>query len=371
VTLATLIAPLGLPIRAVTRRQTILAPFRRYLAAALLAVAAFVAAPAAAQTYTATITVAPNLGNVIPAASGTTTFRVAASNGAVSTVSGTGTRKTVGSVTAQVTIACSSPGSQCNGSSAKVFIGSGADGTKKGLRLTTFTAANLAGGTALTSIAGGTTNQSNFTYTHTNKAVNATFNIGFDFPIRDYTTGATGADTVPIYVWVARSSQTPTAAGPSPHVPANGSASVSTYAGLTLGVTGQMNFGTVAKPSRDPITNLVRSSVITMDPTSGAVSATGVALTRGTPVQPVYAITGESGATISVTPATTMDMTNQTDNTKKLTVTLTTSTLPTALGTVAPNVGKAGFTMGGSFTVDSDTTLGVYTGTYNTTVAYN
>jgi hypothetical protein len=75
--------------------------------------------------------------------------------------------------------------------------------------------------------------------------------------------------------------------------------------------------------------------------------------------------------TVTLPSPLTMVMTNQTDGSKTLTVTLTNTTLPTLLSNAAGAQGTASFSMGGSFPIDSNTALGLYSGTYNVTVAYN
>ena len=88
----------------------------RALAGGLAAAAmAFVALPAAAQTFTASVSSDPNLGNVVAAATGPTIFRFSPT-GSVTALSGGAQRIGGGGVRGVVNITCS-------GAQSRVRIG--------------------------------------------------------------------------------------------------------------------------------------------------------------------------------------------------------------------------------------------------------
>lgn len=325
--------------------------------AVALALAAFAGGPAMAQTgvWTASIGTVPALGNVAIPASGTTTYRFTPA-GVVSVVSGTAVRTSTNAVQGVVTITCTGTGNNCNaGVTGKVKIGSINTPTGKAGALTNFTVSSAA---TITGLSG--TNPINFTIALTTKNQPVTVNIGADFPITAIdAAGSTGAATSGFYVY-AINTGTPVAG-------ASGNATATVRRPISFTGTPTLVFGTIYKPTTG-------SSVVTLNPSLGSnpLSATGDAIIVGaTAARASYSITGEGAQAITVTPATSFVMNRVGGGTTPITVTLTTTTLPTALSGSLGSAGTAGFYMGGNFTLTTATQMGTYQGSYNVTVAYN
>ncbi|MDB5456510.1 MAG: hypothetical protein JWP92_2095, partial [Caulobacter sp.] len=87
------------------------------------AVLAMLAGSAAAQTYTTTITAAPDLGKVVSAASGDTVFTINPATGAVTRASGSGVRLAATTIRAMVSVTCGNQGA-CKDAYPVVKIGS-------------------------------------------------------------------------------------------------------------------------------------------------------------------------------------------------------------------------------------------------------
>jgi hypothetical protein len=334
-----------------------LASLRRSLSAALLALAAFAAGPAMAQTFTATIGTLPDLGIVVPAETGPTTFRFN-SAGTVSTVSGAGLRRTVGTVQIGVTTNCTSSqgNNACNSGVAKFQVGSTGGLTGKAGVLTNFTVGGVTGGT-LSAVSG--TNPLTFTITQTSKNTQLAFFIGADFPVNGNDSGgAYGTGNSPFYVWVATSPAAPST-GPG------GNASVTTYRGLSLTGSPTLQFGGIVKPTSG-------SSTVTLNPAADYdrnVSGNAIGVPTPTAQRATYTVTGETGMTLTVAIPPTLTMNRAGGG--SILVNLTSDSVPTNLGAVVGSGGTDDFYVGGNFTIDTSTLTGVYSGSYNVTVSYN
>jgi len=329
--------------------------FRRDLMAAALACAALTAAPAAAQTYAPAIT-APALGNVIPAASGGTTFRFTPA-GAVTVTSGSGVRKSTGLVRGLVTLACSGGGVSGCANAIRVRVGSVGTPTGKAGALSNFTVAANVG--VITTAASGT-NPVEFQITPPSKSTNASFYFGADLPITGYDgAGAAGSAASGFYVYASIPSVVPSTG-------ASSTASALTYRAVsftTLSPT--LKFGTIVRPSSG-------NTTVTLSPTTGLVTLSGTGTgsgQAGTTTAAAYTVSGEGGSAVSVTVPTSFAMNRAGGG--AITTNLTPSTLPTLLSNSAGTVGTAGFTVGGNFTIGSGAVIGDYSGTYSVTVAYN
>lgn len=325
--------------------------------AVALALAAFAGGPVMAQTgtWTASIDTVPALGTVITAETGTTTYRFTPAGG-VSVLSGTAVRTSVNSVQGVVTITCTGSGSNCNaGRTGNVRIGSIGTPTGKAGALTNFTVSSAATITGLTG-----TNPIDFTIELTSKNTPVTVNIGADFPIVAADgAGSTGAATSGFYVY-AINTGTPVAGD-------SDNATATVWRPISFTGTPTLVFGSIVKPGSG-------SSVVTLNPSLGSspVSVTGNAVVAGSSAaRATYNITGEGGQAISVTPASSFVMNRVGGGTTPLTVTLTSTTLPTLLSASLGSEGTATFYMGGNFTIDTATETGNYSGTYDVTVAYN
>lgn len=125
-----------------------------------------------------------------------------------------------------------------------------------------------------------------------------------------------------------------------------------------------LSFGAVVKSAA------AGSNTVTIDATTGVRSIAGAgggALAAGAPSRATYTVTGEGGATFSISAPTF----NMTSGANTLAVATTTSA---ATGTLSGSIGSTGtaaFGVGGSITVLNTTPSGAYTGNLAVTVAYN
>jgi hypothetical protein len=325
------------------------------LVTAVMAAALGVAAPAAAQVVESISPATPDLGNVVSAATGDTVFRVAASSGAVTRVSGNGTRLSSGSTRALVTISCST--GVCRNNIINVRIGSIGSPSGRAGQLTNFT---VSPGTA-TIVTGPTgSNPIDFTIGPMGSAGTATFWVGADFPIRGNDVGAgTGSAASGFYVYVASGVSTPTSGSTS------GLAIANVFRPIAVSVQSPLAFGRIVRPSSG-------SGTVSIAAATGARTVTGTgALGFGSPApsRASYTVTGEGGQIFSLSFPVSFQMVGPGT---PLTVSLTsTATGSQVLSAAAGSAGTFSFGMGGSFPISSTTASGSYQGTYSLTVQYN
>jgi hypothetical protein len=135
---------------------------------------------------------------------------------------------------------------------------------------------------------------------------------------------------------------------------------------IALTKDADLAFGTVVKPSTG-------SNTVTISNASDTPALTGAgdgALAASTTSRAAFTVGGEGASTFSITVPASVTMT-RVSGTETLAVTLTSSAASGTLSGSAGSAGTATFTVGGAFTVASTTVLGNYTGSFNTTVAYN
>lgn len=312
-------------------------------------------APAAAQTFSISVSTAPNMGNVVAASSGPTTFRFS-SAGAVSKLSGSGLRSTAGTVRGVLQISCVGQGSVCNGAVAKVRIGAiGTPGGKAGA-LSNFTVLMGTGGT-MGSVTG--TNPVEFTVTQQNKNNNPIVYFGADIPFNGNDgAGAPGSATSGFYAYIANSPTTPTT-GVSGNLLAVVSRPISVTGSPTL------SFGTVMKPYNG-------AGSVSLNPSNNSRTVAGNGaggVGAPTPQRASYTVTGEGGQAISVSVPGTFAMNGP--GGEAVDVTLLNSGLPTSLSNTPGSEGTASFYVGGTFTIRSDMPVGDYSSVYSVTAQYN
>jgi hypothetical protein len=163
-----------------------------------------------AQTVQSISASTPDLGDVVSAASGDTVFRITASGGTITTVSGTGSRLGAGSSRALVTIACGT--NTCRNKSLNIRVGSIGSPSGRAGQLNNFV---VAAGTASIITAPSGSNPVNFTIAGLPNGGTGTFWVGADFPIAgNDSAAATGTAGSGFYVYVAISPSTPTTALP-------------------------------------------------------------------------------------------------------------------------------------------------------------
>jgi len=330
----------------------------RFLGAALAGALAFTSAPAAAQTYTATITNA-DLGKIVDAPSSATTFTFAASSGSVSQ-SGSANRLSTATVRAEVDFGCTGSGSVCASDMAVKIQSSGAY-TGKASAITNFTVSGLANGTV-----GIVTGTDPITFNITglpNKNNLPKIYVGATVTINGNSqSGTNGNASAGFTVLASKSTATPGSI-------TGGSGSVTAVVDRPIAFTSTsttLQFGTIYNPKSG-------TSTIKLDPNlaSNPITVTGgdaIAVASPTPARVAYSIQGEGGQTFSVSTSAL----NMSNGTNTLPVTLLTSTpLPTTLSLAAGSLGTATFYVGGQFDVTPTTPGGTYNGSYNVTVAYN
>ncbi|HWH22203.1 MAG TPA: hypothetical protein VNT25_02770, partial [Allosphingosinicella sp.] len=197
---------------------------------------------ARAQTYTVqSISPTPDIGRVVSAASGDTVFRFAASNGAVSKVSGNGVRLDSTTTRATVTIKCSNSSLCPNPVTITVAA---AAVTKRARALTNFT---VTAGTGMTVGAVTGTGPTVFTLAGIPRNGTGTFHLGADLGIGDDTSGATGATTAAFTV------STPTHSS-------SASAAANVFRTITIAQNSALGFGRIIRPSTGSNTVTVSES---------------------------------------------------------------------------------------------------------------
>ena len=328
-------------------------PWQRTLASVATLAVLGLMVEAHAQTVQSITGSTPNLGNVVSAATGSTTFRVASGTGAVTKVSGNGVRLSTFSTRALVTLACNT--NTCKDKPLTVRVGSVGSPTGRAQGLTNF---NVTGVTAVISGVSGT-NPVSFTVGGIPNPGTRTFYVGADFPIAgNDSPSATGNATSSFYVYVAVSPTVPT-------VGSTGQAVASVFRPIALSGSTGLAFGRVVRPSTG-------TGTVTVNNSTGARTVTGtgaLGLSSPTPSRASYTVSGEGGQVFSITVPTSFQMTGPGP---ALTVSLTptasgSQTLPSALG----SAGTFPFGVGGSFPISSTTTPGAYSGSYSVTVQYN
>ena len=319
-------------------------------AAALLA-----AAPAAAQTVQSISPSTPELGSVVSAPTGSTVFRVSASSGAITRVSGTGVRLGTATSRALVTITCNA--NACRNTPLNVRVGSiGAPAGRMG-GLTNFT---IAAGTAVITVLPLGTNPVNFTIGGIPNGGTATFWVGMDVPILgNESASATGSANSGFYVYVSVAPNPPTAGSTA------GLAVARVFRPIAVAVSSSLNFGRVTRPSSG-------SGTVAVNAATGQRTVTGtgaVGLSTPTPTRPTFTVSGEGGQAFSIGVPSAVQLNGPGG---ALNVGLTSTA--TGAQTLSSALGSAGtftFSVGGSFPFGSTTAPGTYQGSYAVTVQYN
>ena len=304
------------------------------------------------QTYTVTSISASGSVGALAASSIGSTLTLSPSGG----FTPSNIRVSSGSVIYTVTVKCG-PQNACNGASANVAVKIQDTGAQVGrlLPLQNFTAA--AGTDSIVTAASGA-NPTTLTIGPIGKNSTRTFTIGFDIPLA--ATGTTGLTTRTFQVLVAPAGSTPSNAG-------NGTLTATVFNPIAVGVTSNMNFGVLYRPTTGSGTVILS--------TSGAVTTSaGIAKGSGTSAAG-FSITGEGAQAFSLNVPASFTMAAGTSN--SLTVTTTTSFSSTSTLTSQHFSGALGatgsfpFSVGGSFPFGSTTPTGAYVGNLVVSVNYN
>jgi hypothetical protein len=317
----------------------------------------FVDTPAVAQNFTVTSVANVSLGNMAAASTGDTRFRVSASGGTVSKISGSGARMSAGTGQVLVTVSCANQPS-CDTDGALIAVAQTGTPTNRAYALESFTASTT-GGTASITNTPTTGNSISFAIGPVGRNASKTFYLGYDFIVKADNSGApSGASSAGLSVTVSRTN------GNSPTSGA-GTVSASVFRMLDATSSGVLAFGTVSRPSTG-------SGSVSIAPGATTVSVTGTGVRSvpgSTPSTAIVGVTGEGGQSFTVTVPSTFPMTGPGG-------TLTVTTNPDKFGnqTLSGSLGGAGsltVNIGGSLPLSSTTGLGLYTGTFSVIVQYN
>jgi hypothetical protein len=324
------------------------------MAGALLCLAA---APGwAGGTLSATVTATPALGKVVSGAagSGTTTFTVTASSGAIAPAGGSAVRVTTGTSLVTVTATCGGSGA-CASSKFEIT----ATGSPSG-RMGALGVFEVSTGSFTPTIVSGA-GTSTLIFENTASVAHGgteTFLLGMAIPISDNTSGATGAAISQFEVL---------GVAPDTGTPVNlvaGSATATVFRPISIGNNSLLNFGSIVRSTLAGTTNTV-----TIAAAGGrSISGTGNgALAGSTGTAATYTVTGEGQQTFTISAPNF----NVTSGANTLTVTTTTTIASGALGGTVGSSGTLPFGVGGSIAVTNTTPSGLYTGNLVVTVTYN
>jgi hypothetical protein len=292
------------------------------------------------------------LGTVIAAPTSPTVFSVS-NTGTVTRASGTGVRTTSGIARSLVTITCGTD-STCTD---KVYVKVGNVGVyiNRGSTLSNFNMSMSSG-----SLSAGPTGASpiSFTLNALGKNGSASFYVGMDFPILGDDSGkSSGISSSSFYVYVGFS--------PSPSSGSlGGVADAVVYRPLSLSQSGQLNFGTIIRPSSG-------TGDVDVDADNGAYHLSGISvLPSSVPSRPLYTISGEGGRSVSISIPNSFAITRAAGGSLTVTTSSNAGGTETLSGS-SGSVGSYSFGVGGSVNVSNTTLTGVYTGTFTVSVSYN
>lgn len=329
----------------------------RRLGCVAVALSAFPAV-AGAATWTLNVTGPIDVGSVVAAPNGNTTFRVDSSTGAVTVVSGAGRRLSPGPARVRVDISCR-PGrgvdNSCTTTSIPIRIGVIGLTTGRARALAAFNV-TMESAVLATPVTG--SNPLTFTLAPLGANVVRTFYVGAELPVAGDESGLpTGLGENAFYVYALDGSGA-TSAGDTDKGKATVLRALSINSGMSL------NFGRIQLPASG-------SSTISLDASSGSRAVTGTAVAYATPAptRATFTVAGEGGQQISISVPSSVTLNGPAGS---ITVTLTSSTppattLPGALGTS----GSLPISIGGSFTLTATTPPGAYSGTVTVSADYN
>jgi hypothetical protein len=327
--------------------------------ALLLAIAVLVLAAPAARAADYTVKVGPgmDLQSVAAATGGDTVLRINPSSGAVSVQSGTGRRVSVAAANAKVTITCkpSRPSdTDCTTKPVPIRIGAIGAVTGRAKALSLFT---IAMGTAGLAAPPTGTNPVAFQLAPPGDNSAKTFFVGADFPVAGDDSGLpSGAGENSFYVNVLDAAGLQVAAE-------TGSGTVRALHPIAIEKTADLNFGRIQLPPSGV-------SKVTLNPATGVrtVSGAGFGYPTPEPTRGAFTASGEGGQLFSLTMPAKLNLTGP--GTLVVDITAAGNTVPKLSGTLG-NPGTYSFTVGGSFTINSATPTGLYSGVLTVSVDYN
>lgn len=328
---------------------------------AFLALAALsLAAPAArAADYTIKITQGMDLLSVSTAPSGDTVLRINPSSGAVSVQSGVGRRVSVAAANAKVTVTCKpSRGGDTDCTTKTVPIRIGTIGALSG-RARALNIFTVAMGTANIATPPTGTNPVALTLAPLGDNSAKTFFIGADFPVAGDDSGlASGAGANSFYVYVLDAAGLQVAGETA-------KGTVNAFRPISIVKTADLNFGRIQLPPAG-------TSKVTLVPATGVrtVSGRGFGYATPAPTAGAFTASGEGGQTFSLTLPVKLTLSIPSGSTLVVDITAAGDTVPKLSGGLG-SAGTYSFTVGGSFTVNSATPTGLYTGVLTVGIDYN
>lgn len=324
------------------------------LRAILITLALMLSGTARAQTYSVDSITTANLGDVVSAASGSSSLRASSSSGAVTIQSGSAVRISTNGANATVTISCTASNA-C--STVNPYVTLALAGSPSG-RLSYITSVNLTNGTATITSAYSAGSYIVINLSPIPRNTARTFLIGYDVPVAGNDSAASTGNAVSSYLITA---SRPSGAGSDSLV---GDITAKIIRPIDITKTADLQFGGVTRPSTG-------TGTLTLTP-AGVASVTGTSVRRmasPSPSPAAFTVTGEGGQAVTVSVPSTFTLTGTAGN-----VIATTSATGSGAQVLSGSTGTAGTVqvkVGGTIPLSSTTAVGTYTGTLTVTVQYN
>lgn len=322
--------------------------------AVLFLIALLFAGAAHAQNYTVDSISDGAFGDIVSAATGSSTFRAAGSSGTVTRQSGSAVRLSTNSVYSVITIGCTGS-NQCN--SANVYVTLELAGSPSG-RLGAIPSINLSNGTATITSAYSAGSYIVINLNPVPRNSSRTFLLGYDVPVLgNDSTQATGNAVTSFLITASRLS----GAGSDSLV---GNVTAKVIRPIDIAKTADLQFGSVTRPSTG-------TGSLTLTP-AGEASVTGTNVLRfpsPAATAAAFTISGEGGQAVTVSVPSTVTLSGTAGS-----VVATTSATGSGAQVLSGSTGSAGSVqvkVGGTIPLSGTSAIGTFTGTLAVTVQYN
>ncbi len=320
----------------------------------LIFVAAVFAHAAQAQNYNVDSISDGAMGDIVSAASGSSTFRASSSSGSVTLQSGSAVRISSSSVYSVVTISCRGS-SQCN--SGSVYVTLELAGTPSG-RLGAIPSINLTNGTATITNAYSAGSYIVINLSPIPRNTSRTFLLGYDVPVLGNDSSQPTGNAVTSFLITA---SRPSGAGSDSLV---GNITAKVIRPIDIAKTADLQFGKVTRPSSG-------TGSLTLTP-AGVASVTGTNVIRfpsPAPTAAAFTVTGEGGQAVTVSLPSSVTLSGTGGS-----IVATTSATGSGSQVLSGSTGSAGtlqVKVGGTIPLSGSTGIGTFTGTLVVTVQYN
>ncbi|MBB3859133.1 hypothetical protein GGQ88_000373 [Novosphingobium hassiacum] len=324
------------------------------LRALLILIAAMVAQAAQAQSYNVDSISDGVLGDVVSAASGSSTFRASSSSGAVTLQSGSAVRISSSSVYSVITISCTG-NNLCN--SATPYVTLALAGTPSG-RLGAIPSVNLTNGTATITSAYSAGSYIVINLNPIPRNTSRTFLLGYDIPVLGNDSSQPTGNAVTSFLITA---SRPSGAGSDSLV---GNITAKVIRPIDIAKTADLQFGKVTRPTSG-------TGSLTLSP-AGVASVTGTGVIRfpsPAPTAAAFTVTGEGGQAVTVSLPSSVTMSGSAGS-----IVATTTATGSGSQVLSGGTGSAGtlqVKVGGSIPLSGSTGIGTFSGTLVVTVQYN